>query len=210
MPSFTYDALDGQGRRVSGKITVGTRAAVLEHIHGQGLRPVSVNEMPEEVPVTAQRSRFPGARRVTQASVEAFTRQLANLLTAGVSLGRALDIVTSETSHAEARRQWSAIRDDVLGGASLAAALAKWPQSFSPVYVAMVRGGEVGGFLNVVLEQIADFQAREQALVGRIKAAMSIPRFSPFWRAECLCFFWPISFRVFRAFSRSSAVHCRC
>jgi len=63
----------------------------------------------------------------------------------------------------------------VVGGTSLGDALAKWPGSFSTVYVAMVRAGEAGGFLDVVLGQIADFRAREQDLIGKVKAAMVYP-----------------------------------
>jgi type II secretory pathway component PulF len=63
----------------------------------------------------------------------------------------------------------------VVGGMPLADALSRWPRSFPPVYVAMVRAGEVGGFLDVVLGQIADFRSREQDLKGRVKAAMVYP-----------------------------------
>jgi len=63
----------------------------------------------------------------------------------------------------------------VVGGMALAEALAKWPKSFGSVYVAMVRAGETGGFLDVVLTQISDFRAREQDLKGKVKAAMVYP-----------------------------------
>jgi type II secretory pathway component PulF len=70
---------------------------------------------------------------------------------------------------------WSAVHDDVVGGISLAEALEKWPKVFSTVYVAMVRAGEAGGFLHVVLQQIADFRTQEQELKGKVKAAMVYP-----------------------------------
>jgi hypothetical protein len=63
---------------------------------------------------------------------------------------------------------WSHVHDDVVGGMSLAEALAKWPKPFSAVYVAMVRAGEAVGFLHVVLQQIADFRTREQELKGKV------------------------------------------
>ena len=174
MPHFYYNALDAHGQAVSGNLTVGTRSAVLDHIQGKGLRPVSIKEVRDDALKTAQPPIF-RTERISQGSVEIFTRQLANLLTAGVALNRALDIVTRETSKTTVKKQWIAIRNDVLGGASFTAALAKWPQSFSPVYVAMVRAGETGGFLNLVLEQIADFRARENDLKGRVKAALIYP-----------------------------------
>jgi type II secretory pathway component PulF len=67
------------------------------------------------------------------------------------------------------------IHDDVVGGSSLAEALSKQPQNFSPIYIAMVRAGEAGGFLDTVLGQIADFRARENELKGKVKAAMVYP-----------------------------------
>ncbi|NJL31772.1 MAG: hypothetical protein HC898_09145 [Phycisphaerales bacterium] len=82
------------------------------------------------------------------AAVEAFTRELANLLAAGVPLGKALHILRREATHAGAKRQWSAVHDDVVGGKPLAEALARWPESFPTVYVAMIRAGETGGFWN--------------------------------------------------------------
>jgi len=172
MPTFTYIALDESGHESAGTLTAESRAVALEQIMTKGLRPVAVEEK-VTAPVRSRSWSLPG--RVPRIHVEAFTRQLANLLAAGVSLSRALDVVSREASHPAARKQWLAIRDDVLGGASLAAALARWPKSFPPVYVAMVRAGETGGFLDVVLEQIADFRAREQDLKGRVKAALVYP-----------------------------------
>ncbi len=96
-------------------------------------------------------------------------------LAAGLPLSRALHLLAREASHPAAARAWHAIHDDVVGGMPLAEALARWPRAFSSVYVAMVRAGEAGGFLHVVLQQIADFRAREQELKGRIKAALIYP-----------------------------------
>jgi type II secretory pathway component PulF len=104
-----------------------------------------------------------------------FTRELANLLAAGLPLSRALHLLRREVSNPGAKHVWSRVHDDVVGGVSLADAMAKWPKVFSTVYVAMVRAGEAGGFLHVVLQQIADFRTREQDLKGKVKAAMVYP-----------------------------------
>jgi type II secretory pathway component PulF len=173
MPGFTYLALDRSGKETSGALTAESRAAAIDQIVAQGLHPVSVEER-----VEAGNSRpglHLGTGRVSRSSVEAFTRQLANLLTAGVPLSRALDILRREASQPAARRQWGAIHDDVVGGTSLGDALARWPKSFPTVYVAMVRAGETGGFLETVLEQIADFRAQEAELKGKVKAALVYP-----------------------------------
>ena len=172
MAVFVYNALDSAGRRSAGTLTAENRGAALKQISTKGLRPVSVQE---QQPAASRKAIFARSGRVSKASVEAFTRQLANLLAAGVPLSRALGILTREASQPAARRLWMVIRDDVLGGAPLAGALAKWPKSFPSVYVAMVRAGEMGGFLDAVLEQIAEFRSREQDLKGRVKAALIYP-----------------------------------
>jgi len=172
MPVYTYKALDRTGKEVSGALTAPGRTALLEQIANDGLYPVHVTEGAQGA--SARPLRRVGGR-VSQASVESFTRQLANLLTAGVPLSRALNLLSQEAAQPAAAAQWTAIHDDVVGGMSLADALALRPRSFPPVYVAMVRAGEAGGFLELVLEQIADFRSREKDLKGRVKAALIYP-----------------------------------
>ena len=173
MSVFQYTALDRSGKTVSGVVSASGRAAVLEQIAVEGLHPVSVEEQRgKSRPETPQRFR---STRVSQVAVEGFTRQLAHLLTAGVSLSRALELLTREATQPGARTQWGAIHEDVVGGMSLGDALKKWPRSFPPVYVAMVRAGETGGFLELVLNQIADFRSNERDLKSKVKAAMVYP-----------------------------------
>jgi type II secretory pathway component PulF len=127
-------------------------------------------------PVSTQVARTPAAAtKVSQAALESFTREMANLLAAGLPLSRGLSLLKRETAQPAAKRVWSQIHDDVVGGMPLADAMAHWPRVFTGVYVAMVRAGEAGGFLHVVLQQIADFRAREADLKGKVKAALIYP-----------------------------------
>ena len=173
MPVFTYTALDTAGKETTGTVTADGRSAALNQLAGQGLHPVTVEERQDAAKVLSAERLATG--RVSQASLETFTRQLANLLAAGVPLSRALQVLSREASQPAARRQWVAIHDDVVGGTSLGDALARFPRTFPPVYVAMVRAGETGGFLDLVLSQIADFRSREQELKGKVKAALVYP-----------------------------------
>jgi type II secretory pathway component PulF len=173
MPVFTYDAIDPGGSRTSGKVSARNRAAALDEVAQKGLVPVSVDEESAGQPV-ARAAKSTGGR-VPQSAVETFSRELANLLAAGVPITRALNILRRESSNPAARAQWSAIYDDVSGGMPLAEAMARWPKSFPPVYVAMVHAGETGGFLDVVLMQIAEFRARERDLKGKLRNAMAYP-----------------------------------
>jgi type II secretory pathway component PulF len=175
MATFMYTALDRQGRRLSGTVPADNKAAAMDQVLERGLSPVSIEEQRNGRGGDAQDASKPPPTRVPAKAVESFTRELANLLSAGLSLSRALHLLRREASHAGAKHIWSKVHDEVVGGTSLAESLAKWPKVFSPVYVAMVRAGEAGGFLPIVLQQIADFRTRDQELKGKIKAAMVYP-----------------------------------
>jgi general secretion pathway protein F len=170
MATFTYKAIDTQGRQVADRVVAPDRAAAIELLCSRSLNPISVDRQQEQTSGILSRT-----GRVSKAEVEAFTRQLANLLAAGVPLSRALSILNREASRPGARRLWAVIHDQVAGGMSLADTLTQHPRSFPPVYVAMVRAGEMGGFLDLVLDQIATFRAREQDLRGKVTSALVYP-----------------------------------
>jgi len=183
MAVFAYTALDRQGRQTSGTIPADNRASAMDAVLGRGLSPVSIEEKANGNGKGGVLAYGGGgllgkkepSTRVPQRAVETFTRELANLLAAGLSLSRALHLLRREASNPAAKNVWSKVHDDVVGGTSLADALAKFPKTFSSVYVAMVRAGEAGGFLPIVLQQIADFRIREQDLKGKITSAMVYP-----------------------------------
>jgi type II secretory pathway component PulF len=107
--------------------------------------------------------------------LENFTRLLSSLLAAGVPFSRALVILHREAAEPVAKAKWKEIHDFVIDGMSLSDAMARSPETFPRVYVAMVEAGETGGFLDVVLAQIADFQAREKELKGKVLTALMYP-----------------------------------
>jgi type II secretory pathway component PulF len=174
MPQYSYMAIDPKGQNVSGSLPAQDRTSALDQLTRKGLVPVRVDEQAVAAPKAVSRADA-GSGRVSQASAEAFTRELSNLLAGGVALSRALHILAQESSQPAARRQRQAIHDDVVGGMPLAEAMGKYPRSFPPVQVAMVRAGETGGFLDVVLAQIAEFRSRERDLKSKVKGAMVYP-----------------------------------
>lgn len=173
MPVYAYKALDSTGQNLSGSVPAPNRAAALNHLAQKGMIPVKIEELQAHAAVAKPQARTVG--RVSPTVAEAFIRELANLLAGGVPLSRGLHILSREASNAAAKRQWTAIHDDVVGGVPLADAMGRWPKSFSAVQVAMVRAGETGGFLDIVLGQIADFRSRERDLKSRVKGAMIYP-----------------------------------
>jgi type II secretory pathway component PulF len=113
--------------------------------------------------------------KITAGVLENFTRLLSSLLAAGVPFSRALVILYREATLPAARAKWKEIHDLVIDGMSLSNAMARSPETFSRVYVAMVEAGETGGFLDVVLAQIADFQARERDIKSKVVSALMYP-----------------------------------
>jgi type II secretory pathway component PulF len=186
MPLFDYRALQPDGTIAQGQIEAGGRHEALRQMDARRLRPISLVEHASARPNPTQengkpttelpvRNPFLGGRKVSARMLENFTRLLASLLAAGVPLSRALIILHREATNPVARVKWKEINDLVIDGMSLAAAMGKSPDTFPRVYVAMVEAGEAGGFLEVVLGQIADFQAQEKEMKGKVLSALLYP-----------------------------------
>ena len=183
MPSFSYRALQVDGKIAEGVLDAGSRPDALRQIETLGLRPVNVAEKISKTAKNGSASSSApaamsfklGGKKVSAKELENFTRLLSSLLAAGVPLSRALVILQKEASSPASKAQWKQIHDYVVDGLSLADAMAKSPETFPRVYVAMVEAGEAGGFLDVVLAQIAEFQSREKELKSKVMTAMLYP-----------------------------------
>lgn len=185
MPVFKYKALQPDGAIVEGELEATGRQEAFRQMESRRLRPISLVESKNGKPVSSKAptngSSKPlsisliGSRRVSPRMLENFTRLLSSLLAAGVPLSRALVILQKETTDPVARAKWKEIHDLVVDGTSLAGAMAKSPETFPRVYVAMVEAGETGGFLDLVLSQIADFQSREKELRTKVMTALLYP-----------------------------------
>jgi type II secretory pathway component PulF len=182
MPTYRYKALRADGGVAEGVLDAGGRPDALKQVELLGLRPVNIVE---GGPAKNGKAAAPGtvgalsfkfeATKVSGKELENFTRLLSSLLAAGVPLSRALVILYREASSPVARIKWKEIHDLVVDGMSLADAMAKSPDTFPRVYTAMVQAGEAGGFLDVVLGQISDFQTREKDLKSKVVTAMIYP-----------------------------------
>ena len=185
MPVFEYKALQTDGQIAQGRVDAGGRQDAMRIIEDRGLTPLRLSETGAASSASPPKGgglRLPPvakwgfrSKRVSFASLEDFTRSLSSLLTAGVPLSRALTILYKETSQPAAGAKWRELHDLVIDGVSLAEAMSRSPEVFPRVYVAMVESGEAGGFLDVVLAQIADFQAREKELRAKVVAALMYP-----------------------------------
>jgi len=182
MPTFAYKALQPDGKIAEGVLDAAGRPDALRQMETLGLRPVNLSEKSSSgkkgsaAPSSLGNITFDFAsKKVSAKELENFTRLLSSLLAAGVPLSRALVILHKEASAPAAKAKWKEIHDLVVDGMSLANAMAKSPETFPRVYVAMVEAGEAGGFLDVVLAQIADFQTREKELKSKVLTAMIYP-----------------------------------
>ncbi|HRE82164.1 MAG TPA: type II secretion system F family protein [Opitutaceae bacterium] len=204
MPAFTYKALQADGVVVEGRLDAGGRQQALRQIEERGLKPVRLIERsaasepgsrrgsqasgglsgaasstektkPSEASDFKPRFSFGGGNKITSRMLENFTRLLSSLLAAGVPFSRALVILHREAVAPAAKTKWKELHDLVVDGMSLSSAMARSPETFPRVYVAMVEAGETGGFLDLVLAQIADFQSREKELKSKVVAALVYP-----------------------------------
>src|ERR1035437_5283762 len=183
MPHFQYKGLQANGAMAEGQLEAADRQGAFSQMAGLGLRPVSLAEkaaagkssgfaLPASLAALSFRKR---ATKVSGRELENFTRLLSSLLAAGVPLTRALVILHKESSSPAASAKWKEIHDLVIDGMCLADSMGKSPETFPRVYTAMVQAGERDGFLDLVLAQIADFQAREKELRSKVMAAMLYP-----------------------------------
>ena len=184
MPTFSYRALHADGKIAEGVLDAPGRPDALRQIETLGLRPMNVSEKAGSAKNGSAAAAAGNlgnlnfkftSKKVSAKELENFTRLLSSLLAAGVPLSRALVILQKEASSETSKAQWKQIYDQVVDGLSLAEAMAKSPETFPRVYVAMVEAGEAGGFLDVVLAQIAEFQSREKDLKSKVVTAMMYP-----------------------------------
>jgi type II secretory pathway component PulF len=181
MPLFQYKALQADGVVTEGQLEAAGRPEAFRQMEGLGLRPVSLAEAAAKaekdtgLPSLGSFSFQLKSTRISARALENFTRLLSSLLAAGVPLSRALTILYKEASTPAAAEKWKEVHGLVIDGMSLADAMARSPKVFPRVYTAMVQAGETGGFLDLVLAQIADFQSREKELRSKVMAAMLYP-----------------------------------
>ena len=178
MPEYAYEALDKGGKQVRGTIEAANEEVIVEKLRGMGYYPLKVTQHKKSA---AQQDLLaaPGLRlifhRITSKHLMAFTRQLATLIDAGLPIIRSLNILKEQVESAIFKEKIDDIISTIEGGGSLSEGLARHPKVFDNLYVNMVRAGEIGGVLEAVLNKIAEFLEKAQALKGKVKSAMMYP-----------------------------------
>lgn len=171
MAKYTFVATDSHNNVVNGSVDMADRAAVMNALRKQGLRPLSIKE---GVKKSALSLSF-GKGKVKSDALVMFTRQLSAMVGAGVPLLRALGSLEAHSESQALKKILSDIIKDVEGGAPLADALEKHKSTFSDVYVNMVRAGEAAGILDDILKRLAMQQEKSASMRKKIKSAMTYP-----------------------------------
>src|SRR5258708_1072702 len=173
MPLFTYRALQADGAVAEGQLEAAGRQEVFRQIEARGLRLLNLTEKAAadagkslDLPGSLGWLRW-GWGGVGGGGFENLTGLLWGLRAGGGPLSRALVILHKEASSPAAAAKWKEIHDLVCDGMSLADAMARSPETFPRVYVAMVQAGETGGFLHLALAQIPGFQSRDKILPSK-------------------------------------------
>jgi general secretion pathway protein F len=175
MPAYEFTALDARGKQEKGLLEGDTPRQVRGMLRDRGLTPLSVNEVAEQ----QARGGGPLFQRGGWSHTELtlFTRQLATLARSGLPLDEALAAVAQQTDSKNVKRVVLGVRSAVVEGHTLALALGTFPSVFPPLFRATVEAGESSGKLDNVLERLADYVERRQALQQKVVVAAIYPAF---------------------------------
>lgn len=175
MPTFRYEALDTKGRVVTGTMQANNVEAVVGELRNLQYTVTNVKESKDyTASINNMLNQF---QRVDLQSLAIFTRQFATMFNAGLPLIRGLEGLAKQTDNKKLGEVLMQIHDDVKNGASLTRAMQKHSTTFSPVYIALVRAGEMAGALGDILERLACLLEREFALKKKVQSAMMYPFF---------------------------------
>ncbi len=170
MTAFRYRALDGAGKETAGVLEADSGRAARALLRNRGIFPLEVVDVARD-----DRSGGFMRRRLGASDLALLTRQWATLLHSGLSVERALAALIEQASSETQRQLLAGVRSELLGGYSLRSALDRYPQAFSPLYRASVAAGEKSGELARVLEQLAGYLERSQALRLKTLQALLYP-----------------------------------
>ncbi len=175
MANFHYKAIKQTGDFFEGEMVAASEAEVIRKLNELGHIPVGAEEVGTSVARNWLNRELFAGRHVSQREITLLTRELATLLQAGIELERALDIIVSLSERPAMQEMLRRVLDAVRGGSAFADALEAQDGGFSRSYVSMIRAGEAGGALEVVVGRIADLLERSQAARENLKSALIYP-----------------------------------
>lgn len=188
MANFQYAALDAKGEQTTGVVSAGTEAEAIAQLRAQGLYPTQIQEegkgkkghktvapLKRNAKAREKASKKNLGGRIKPKNLMIFTRQLATLIDSGLPLLRSLTVLEKQEPNIVLRATVSALAENVQGGSTFSESLAQHPKIFNKLYVNMVKAGELGGVLEIVLNRLAEYQEKAQKLKNKIVSAMVYP-----------------------------------
>ncbi len=164
---FLWEGTDRNGKKVKGKSLANDEATVRADLRRQGVVPTKIRKQSKGL--------FSGGGTITTGDIALFSRQLATMLAAGIPLVQAFEIVGNGHENAAMQKLILAIKSDVEGGSALAEALAKHPLYFDDLFVNLVEAGEQAGALESLLDKVATYKEKTEAIKKKIKKALTYP-----------------------------------
>ncbi|MDB4792773.1 type II secretion system F family protein, partial [bacterium] len=189
MANFQYIALDSKGEQTTGVVQANSDSEAIQALRGQGLYPTQVvpegqggiAATPGKKGKKKSKSKTKGGKggkvggKVKPKVLMIFTRQLATLIDSGLPLLRGLNVLGKQEPNPVLKATINNIADSVQGGSTFSESLGQHPKMFNKLYVNMVKAGELGGVLEVVLTRLAEYQEKAHKLKGKIVSAMVYP-----------------------------------
>ena len=164
---YRWEGTDLKGAKISGQATAGSQAMVRVQLRRQGITAGKIRRHAN--------GPSPAGKSINTLQITLFTRQLATLITAGVPLLQALQVIANGLEHPATHQLVTGLQQDIRAGSSLAAALRKKPAHFDPLFCSLVEAGEQAGALDVLLQRVATYKEKTRALKKKIKKAMTYP-----------------------------------
>ncbi|MCH9695077.1 MAG: type II secretion system F family protein [Gammaproteobacteria bacterium] len=164
---FLWEGTDRNGKKIKGKSLANDEAQVRAELRRQGVLPTRIKKQSKGL--------FAGGGKIQTSDIAIFSRQLATMLAAGIPLVQAFEIVGNGHENAAMQKLILTIKGDVEGGSSLAEALAKHPLYFDDLFVNLVESGEQAGALESLLDKIATYKEKTEAIKKKIKKALTYP-----------------------------------
>lgn len=176
MPKFSYTAVDARGKQANGVVDASDQNDAITQIRQLGFYPQRLDETKDAAPKSAEtKVKVRKGGRVKSKVLTLFTRQLATLIEAGLPLMRSLNTLAKQERNPVMRSTMQQLATEVEGGGTFSEALAQHPRIFDKLYINMVKAGELGGVLEIVLTRLAEFQEKSQKIKGKVVTAMVYP-----------------------------------
>lgn len=174
--SYLYRGLDPAGKTVRGKVDAPNQGAVVARLKGMGVAPLAIDETSAGTGLNRDISFGSiGKKRVGLKDLAIMSRQMATMVSAGLSLLRTLTILAEQTENPTLAATLADVRNEVELGASLSGAMGLHAENFPPLMINLIRAGETGGFLDGALESVALNYEAEVKLKATIKSALTYP-----------------------------------